>query len=89
MSATPPPRSRFRRFWNDGGKAACVIIPAIVGFHYLWYRLQFNKEVIPDNLRKSKVIRVGPVLIDKDQNISFIKPGEYWQSHQNENKKED
>lgn len=85
----PPPSqelNRFKRFWKNGGRFLTISTPLLVLVHYAWYKIQFMDDIIPENQRK-EVIRAGPILIHKDQTISFIKPGDFAQPFEIEDRK--
>jgi len=78
--------SSLKNFWYGGGRFLLISIPSLALLHYGWFKLQFMEEIIPEKERKD-VIRAGAILIDKNQNISLIKPGEMLISHESDDRK--
>lgn len=48
--------------------------------------MQFMEEIIPEDKRK-KVMRVGPLLIDKEKNFSLVKAEDFFVAHEKEDRK--
>lgn len=86
MSTDPSTLSRFQRFWKSGGRVAAVTIPSLIGLHYMWFKIQYMDEIIPDDQRKS-VLRVGPLLCDKEQNITVVKADEFFMPYEKADRK--
>ena len=86
--STPPKlqRTGFKRFWYGGGRILTICVPSFLLLHYMWFKLQFTEEIIPKDKRK-EVMRVGPVLIDKDQKISVIPLQDMTQSFEKEDRR--
>lgn len=69
------------RMWRNGGRMALICIPAFVGFHYLWYKMQYMEEFVPKEQQKP-VMRVGPVLLDREKGVTVIKPQDWSKSYE-------
>lgn len=75
----------FRKFWNGGGRLLAICVPSFVLLHYMWLKLQFQEEIIPKDKQK-EVTRVGPVLIDKEQNLRWIPLSEMMRSYERDDR---
>lgn len=81
-----PTGSGTRFSWRNGGRVLAVMIPTLIGLHYVWFQMQFMEEIIPEDKRK-KVMRVGPLLIDKEKNFSLVKAEDFFVAHEKEDRK--
>jgi len=78
---------RFRRFWRGGGRITCIVVPSVLGLHYLWYKLQYMDELTPPDKQK-KVVRVANVLITKEGGPTIMKPSDFMKSYETEDRKD-
>lgn len=85
-ASSKAPTSGFRRFWNSGGRVLTIFIPSFILVHYLWMKMQFMEEFIPEDKQKA-LVRAGPILFDKDAKITLIKASELGNSFEIDDRK--
>lgn len=81
-----PPKPLFQRFWNGGGRFAVIFVPSFLALHYMWFKLQRMEEFTPKDKQKD-LVRAGPFLLDRDENITLIKPKDFTKKFEMEDRK--
>ncbi|CAG7699406.1 unnamed protein product [Allacma fusca] len=62
----PPPPPKVKPGFFQNNKVFIIGIPAIVGLHYAWYRMQYDPRIVPEHQRqKFPLIRVGRMIKEK------------------------